>query len=137
MDSSEVALQPPQRVTGPFRDVIGYLFDRPDGAHGYALWNDTGNQSATVYRILSRLVAGGWADLRVDDERSGGPQRQIFTLTDVGRTGSRTVLARHRSRRRLTESVDGVRVPHPRADPPPVGVAPAGTPTGEPALAVT
>lgn len=136
MDYSEVAIQPPQRVTGPFREVIEYLLDRPAGAHGYVLWNDTGCQSATVYRVLSRLVAGGWASQRVDDDHPG-PDRQIYALTEVGRTGSTAVLARHHRRRRLPVTAAGASVPRPRTEPLSIGASGGDTPIDAPALAVS
>lgn len=86
----DLTLQLPQRVTAVFLDVVAYLLDHP-GAHGYAIWNDTRNRSATVYSVLANLVNAGWVSSEWIDHR-----RQCYTLTPDASDQVRRLLSARR-----------------------------------------
>lgn len=80
----------PRRVTTPFLDVIEYLLAHP-GAHGYAIWQDTGHRTATIYAVLDRLVEADWVVVEWV-----GTRRHSYVLTGAAAAQARTILAARR-----------------------------------------
>lgn len=94
MDSPRTVIQPPQRVTAPFLDVLAFLVDHPDGGHGYQIARATHNRTGTVCNVLSRLVEGHWAVSHLDQRVT--PPRKVHVLTLAAGTQARELLARRR-----------------------------------------
>lgn len=92
----------PQRTTPLLIEVLTYLLDKPDGAHGYAIIQglperpDGGRwQGGAVYPLLRRMVDGGWATR--EWRRDVYPAQSVVRLTDdLGRPAA-AELVNHRA----------------------------------------
>ncbi|HYA78720.1 MAG TPA: PadR family transcriptional regulator [Candidatus Bathyarchaeia archaeon] len=61
--------------------------------HGYALSQQTGLASGTLYPILMRLEKSGWLETRWEDVPvSGRPPRHFYRLSGYGREWAREEL---------------------------------------------
>lgn len=74
--------------------VLEALLARPsDWSHGYALSQQTGLASGTLYPILMRLEKLDWLETRWEDaEIPGRPPRHLYRLTGDGRERARKEL---------------------------------------------
>ena len=74
--------------------VLGALLARPtQWNHGYALSQETGLASGTLYPILIRLQKMGWLETRWEEEVGAGrPPRHLYRLTADGREYARQEL---------------------------------------------
>jgi PadR family transcriptional regulator PadR len=76
-----------RRTTGLLA-VTKVMLDDPDGRHyGWDLSRASRTRSATVYRVLSRMLEAGWITDGWEDpvEINGRPPRRYYTVTDLGR----------------------------------------------------
>jgi PadR family transcriptional regulator PadR len=82
------------RISRQTLDLLQALLLRPSQwHHGYALSQDTGLASGTLYPILMRLEKSGWLDTRWEDTPSPGrPPRHLYRLTGNGREWAREEL---------------------------------------------
>lgn len=79
--------------------IAAAMMLEPDGRHyGYSLMSQTGLLSGTLYPILDRMLADGWAvsSWELPEPGAPGKPRRYYVLTDVGR-------------RELTPLADGAR----------------------------
>ena len=68
--------------------------------HGYALSQETGLASGTLYPILMRLENLGWLETRWEEPgNTGRPPRHNYRLTAGGRAWAREELQDARARR--------------------------------------
>lgn len=75
-----------RKTTGTVAVAQALLRD-PDGTHyGWDLRTSSRQRSATVYRVLSRMLAEGWLDDGWEDPASTGgrPPRRYYRITDEG-----------------------------------------------------
>jgi PadR family transcriptional regulator len=62
-------------------------------SHGYALSQQTGLLSGTLYPILMRLEKIGWLETRWEEDlKPGRPARHLYRLTGSGREWAREEL---------------------------------------------
>lgn len=85
-------MAPPQRVTAVFLDVIEYLTDRVEGAHGFDIKTATQDRSGSSYGVLARLVRSGWATASIGEDST----RLIYRLTPDGRLAAEALLHERR-----------------------------------------
>lgn len=87
------------RVTYPTTLVLHALLE--GSHHGFDIMDATGLPSGTVYPILRRLEAEGYARSRWEKEgiarREQRPPRRYYELTAAGRSAARDAVARYRS----------------------------------------
>jgi len=68
--------------------------------HGYALSQDTGLASGTLYPILIRLEKTGWLETRWEEGAAPGrPPRHLYRLSGNGREWAREELAAAQERK--------------------------------------
>jgi PadR family transcriptional regulator, regulatory protein PadR len=74
--------------------VLDALLDHPmQWHHGYALSQQTGLASGTLYPILMRLEKAEWLETRWEDTHvPGRPARHFYRLTSDGREWAREEL---------------------------------------------
>lgn len=86
------------RVTYCTRAVLQALTDAGDtGSWGWAICNTTGLGPGTVYPILERLRAHGWAHMNPETgPHPARPARRYWHLTDTGHETARRALNRPR-----------------------------------------
>jgi len=92
---------PIQRVTQPTIQVLTTLMSRPGGEwYGLELCKATGLSSGSLYPILARLEADGWATSRWEEpeyqETEHRPRRRYYSLTRDGAAAVRDLLV-HRT----------------------------------------
>lgn len=78
-----------RRRTEALTRLAAVLMDDPDGRHwGYDTAKKARVRSATLYRLLDRLLADGWLEDGWEDPStvSGRPPRRYYTVTALGRT---------------------------------------------------
>lgn len=83
-----------RRTSGAVSVARALLAD-PGGTHyGWDLRTTSGQRSATVYRVLSRMLAEGWlADGWEDPSTTGGrPARRYYRVTEFGLTELRNMV---------------------------------------------
>jgi PadR family transcriptional regulator PadR len=82
----------PQNASRQTRGLLGVLLAQPrTWRHGYALSQETGLKSGTLYPLLIRLNDQGLLDSKWrEPERPGRPPRHVYRLTVGG-----VALARH------------------------------------------
>jgi PadR family transcriptional regulator len=69
-------------------------------SHGYALSQDTGLASGTLYPILMRLEKLHWLETRWEEPGDAGrPPRHLYRLTSDARAWARQELAEARTRK--------------------------------------
>jgi DNA-binding PadR family transcriptional regulator len=75
--------------------VLAVLCTQPSAwQHGYAIAQDTGLKSGTLYPILIRLAERGLMEARWEDEQPAGrPRRHLYRLTPEGLARAGTALA--------------------------------------------
>lgn len=75
------------RRTHGQREVARVLLANPDRVHyGYTLSRESNQRSATVYRMLTRMLEAGWiSDGWEDPASTGRPPRRYYRVTDLGR----------------------------------------------------
>jgi DNA-binding MarR family transcriptional regulator len=85
------------RITLPTAAVLRLMLADPTGDHyGFALAEQTGFPSGTIYPILARLEAAGWVTSYWEEgdpavlER---PRRRMYRLTGLGAHAAREALA--------------------------------------------
>jgi DNA-binding PadR family transcriptional regulator len=101
---------PRRMVTQQLLDVLEALYaNSTREIHGYKVKQITGLNGPTVYKILERLVADGWATGRWEQkaERPNLPRRRYFLLTAVGRLAADELLAKHRPIKDQTPPTEG------------------------------
>src|ERR1700704_4209509 len=84
--------------------VLAQLLERRNDWHyGYALAQETGLPSGTLYPILIRLAEQGWLETKwTEPDRPGVPPRHIYRLTSAGaRAAVERVDSRPRARAAL------------------------------------
>src|SRR3979409_1330273 len=84
--------------------VLTQLLTRRDAWHyGYALAQETGLPSGTLYPILIRLAEQGWLETKwTEPERPGVPPRHTYRLTNAGaRAAAERVESRPQARAAL------------------------------------
>ncbi len=80
-----------RRTMGFLQPCMLLLLHRGD-AHGYNLLNGldefgldpTAHDPSLIYRVLREMEAAGWMD-SYQGEKSRGPQRRVYRLTEQGR----------------------------------------------------
>ena len=82
------------RVSRQTLDLLEALLLRPSQwQHGYALSQQTGLASGTLYPILMRLEKSGWLETHWEDlPVSGRPPRHLYRLSSSGREWAREEL---------------------------------------------
>jgi PadR family transcriptional regulator, regulatory protein PadR len=85
------------RITLPTAAVLRLMLEDPTGDHyGFALAEQTGFPSGTIYPILARLEVAGWVASYWEEgdpvvlER---PRRRMYRLTGAGAHAAREALA--------------------------------------------
>jgi DNA-binding PadR family transcriptional regulator len=75
--------------------VLELLLESPRSWHyGYAISQQSGLQSGTLYPILVRLADQGWLETRwIESEQPGRPSRHTYRLTGEGAKSARQKLA--------------------------------------------
>lgn len=77
--------------------------------HGYALSQQTGLASGTLYPILMRLEKRKWLETRWEDPGvTGRPPRHLYRLTSDGREWAREEMKDARARRVWKPAYTGV-----------------------------
>ena len=78
--------------------LFAAMLERADAwQHGYALMQQTGLASGSLYPLLIRLADDGYLDLRWQEQDSG-PARREYRLTPAGRSLAHERLARFAAR---------------------------------------
>lgn len=85
-------MAPPQRVTAVFLDVIEFLTDQVEGAHGFDIRTATQDRSGSSYGVLRRLIGSGWATASIGEDTT----RLIYQLTPDGRRAAEALLHERR-----------------------------------------
>ena len=77
-------------MTIPTRIALAVLANADRELSGYAIIRATELKSGTLYPILTRLLANGYAEARWETDEEwdgeGRPRRKYYTLTATGRT---------------------------------------------------
>src|SRR5215472_16432682 len=75
--------------------VLAALCAEPaEWGHGYAIAQDTGLKSGSLYPILIRLADRGLVEARWEEEQPAGrPRRHLYRLTSGGLAAARAALA--------------------------------------------
>ena len=78
--------------------VLRFMIDQPRIARsGAEISKATKVGSGTLYPLLARLEAAGWATSRwedIDPHEAGRPRRRLYKLTGVGQRRAREALSR-------------------------------------------
>jgi DNA-binding MarR family transcriptional regulator len=75
---------PRRRITIHLEQVLRSIAEHPSST-GYALAKLAGVNRHTVYRMLGRLVTDGWVESVPAADEPGRPDRNLITLTPLGR----------------------------------------------------
>lgn len=95
------ASHPFTRVSAQLLGILAALLDAGEaGVHGYELRRLTGYSGPTVYTILDRLAAVGWARLQWQDDYpvEGRPRRRLCWLLPEHVPAARALLAERAKR---------------------------------------
>ena len=93
---------PPPRMTLTVQLVLRALLAEPGREmYGYEVVRAAGLASGTVYPILARLEAAGWAESereKINPQAEGRPPRRYYRLTAEGTAQAREAVARAATR---------------------------------------
>jgi len=84
------------RLTQPALRVLRAFLGASGGLSGAEIAKATQASSGTLYPLLARLEANGWAVSEweeIDPREAGRPRRRFYSLTALGRTKAREALA--------------------------------------------
>jgi DNA-binding PadR family transcriptional regulator len=88
----------PQTLT-----LLEVFLDQPmRWRHGYAIAQQTGLQSGTLYPMLMRLAKLQWLETRWEEPSEVGRPRHLYRLTSEGREWAREELRAARGRKSVT-----------------------------------
>jgi len=81
------------RISPQTLALLEALLDKPTSwHHGYALSQQTGLASGTLYPILMRLEKLRWLETKWEEPNGGRPPRHLYRLTSQARAWAREEL---------------------------------------------
>jgi hypothetical protein len=90
-------MEPLSRLTPATADVLHALLDAAEPVWGLRIVHETARPAGSVYPILARLEAAGWAvSVWEDDPERTGPRRRLYELTADGAQAATAAVARIR-----------------------------------------
>jgi PadR family transcriptional regulator, regulatory protein PadR len=87
------------RVTPATVDVLQALLSSRAPVWGLSIVKQVGRPPGSVYPILARIEAAGWAVSVWDDDAKRGPRRRLYSLTASGATLARETCSSFASKR--------------------------------------
>jgi len=86
------------RPTPQVLDVLEALTKATTPIHGWEIARRAGQEPATVYRILERLLDASWVTREWEPDTGAGARRRLYELTATGRDGARQLLDRRKGK---------------------------------------